>query len=164
MRINRRAFFKAGAGALLLSAWKAPVLFSQKAQDVVIPLASFGWSSWEGASGSFSYQPVAQEFEVALTVQDLRPNHLYQVQLITFDPVGSRTVTKVTLSTDAAGKATNKAHTVGLVNAKLPLFQIHVFIVDPDETEPPKAPLQVTGITKGAPLVCLYPAGFRAQS
>jgi len=147
----------------LLSAWDTPTSFGQQVEEVSIPLANFNWSNWIIAKGSFSYRPVADAFEVSVKAKNLRANHTYELQLIAFDPVGGRIVEKLPLTTDSSGSVETSARTERVAEADMPMFQVHVFIVDPEENDPQKAPPKVTGVTHGAPLVCQYPAGFRLQ-
>jgi len=164
MKLNRRSLFKAGAGALMLGVASGSTLFAQDIETVNIPLANFDWSNWVIAKGSFSYKPVADAFEVSVNAKSLRPNHTYELQLIAFDPVGGRFVEKFPVITDSSGGFETSARSESVADAELPMFQVHVFVVNPDENNPPKAPPEITGVTNGAPLVCLYPAGFRLQS
>lgn len=163
MKLNRRSLLQAGVGALLWGAWPRRSFAQQEAEAVTIPLANFNWSSWVIAQGSFSYRPVAEGFEVSLQASQLKSDHEYEVHLVAFDPQGGRWVSKTPLTTDAAGSAQLTAQNEQVTETKLPMFQVHVFVVDPQEASPPQAPPPITGITHGAPLVCLYPAGFRLQ-
>lgn len=165
MKLNRRSLLKAGTGALLLSAWGTPTLLGQEGvETLTIPLESFGWSNWIIAKGSFSYKPVADAFEVSVNASGLRASHTYELQLISFDPVGNRIVNRSSFDTDSKGKIDISVRNERVAEAKMPMFQIHAFIVDPEETGPPKTPASVMGITQGAPLACSYPAGFRLQN
>jgi len=163
MKLNRRSLLRASTGTLLLSAWNTSTLFGQEVKEVTISLANFNWSNWIIAKGSFSYRPVADAFEVHIKARSLRSNHTYELQLIAFDPVGGRVVEKFPLTTDSSGSVEISARTERVAEADMPMFQVHVFVVDPDENDAPKTPPKVTGVTHGAPLVCQYPAGFRLQ-
>jgi len=138
--------------------------------EVLVNLVYPEWSDWKDGSGSIVYRPVAAQIETALQIQGLKPFHRYEavVQAISFQATNRPAVSQ-DFQTDEEGGA---SLTLTLPGEKLaldpdrdqdlPVYQVHVLVLDPEETSPspsvsPPGPL---GISVGIPLACEYPLGF----
>ena len=126
-----------------------------------VPLANLGWApGFEGGSGEIHYLSLNQTFVAEITVDGLKPNHGYDLQVMGADVGGTITAGSSTLVTDGDGSGVAIV-ALGLPDdvKPLPAYQVHVLVVDPSESlEDPPNPF---GIKSPIPLACLYPMGFR---
>ncbi len=159
-------------GVLALQGQAQPV---QQPPGALVRLVYPGWSRWETALGSATYTPVAKDFQVSLELRGLRIFNPYRAiaQAVSFNATNKPIVT-LDFSTDGSGSAQlslkipNSNLTVSDMSKDLPVYQVHILILDvaeslsdlPSDRRPPA----VLGLQNGVPLACEYPLGFALQS
>lgn len=171
---SRRALFRRAIGVGVLAVgwgrgWEAKAHEGHEHPEVLVNLVYPEWSDWKDGSGSVVYRPVSDKFEAALQIQGLKPSHPYQAiaQAISFQATNQPAVSS-SFETDAEGGASLTVTLPGEDLAvdpdrDLPVYQVHVLLLDPEETSPSLSPPGPLGIAVGIPLACEYPLGFALQ-
>ena len=152
---------KAGEASVYTSCGNIP---TTSGLSNTIAFQDFGWApDHEGATGSVTYMPVASSFVAAVSVEDLKPDHAYDLYVMDNDLTGATNLDTTTykFTTDASGAATiHIAETyTAQEGAPLPAFQVHFLVVDPSEDLTGTLP-NPFGIANSIPLACSFPLGF----